>query len=195
MEEKLVLASSSPRRRELLSQIGLSFEVAKAYGEEVQRGNTPMEVVQNLAKDKAKEVCLRYREEGKLLCPTVFLGADTVVSFDDVILGKPADEQEAYDMILSLSGREHQVHTGVCLAKAEDDKVMYHCFAETTTVSVYPISHEEIMEYIKSKEPMDKAGAYGIQGTFAKFIKEIKGDYTNVVGLPLGRVYQELKNC
>lgn len=181
-----ILASKSPRRRELLAQIGISFIVRESRCEEKLIGESAEEIVKGLALQKAEAVA-EEAEEGR-----VILGADTVVVLDGKILGKPRDEADAFRMLLALQGREHKVYTGVALfRKGGGEKIS---FAEETTVSVWPMSEEEIRAYIATGEPMDKAGAYGIQGRFAAFIRKIDGDYTNVVGLPLGRVYQEGKN-
>ncbi len=124
----------------------------------------------------------------------VVIGADTVVSCWGRIMGKPGDKEEAFDMLWELQGKSHQVYTGVTLAwKYADMPAMFHSFYECTDVTVFPMTEEEIERYIDSGEPMDKAGAYAIQGRFAAYIQGICGDYANVVGLPVGRVYQELK--
>ncbi|MDE7276493.1 MAG: Maf family protein, partial [Lachnospiraceae bacterium] len=124
----------------------------------------------------------------------VVMGADTVVSCWNKILGKPKDKEEAFDMLWELQGKSHQVYTGVTLAwKYADMPAMFHTFHECTDVTVFPMTEEEIERYIDSGEPMDKAGAYAIQGRFAAYIQGICGDYANVVGLPVGRVYQELR--
>lgn len=189
----LVLASGSPRRKELLSQVGLNFEICKATGEEIVNHTNPEDVVKELSEQKAQEVCGRIacQYEGEEL---VILGADTIVCIKNQILGKPKSEEDAYRMIQSLAGNTHDVLTGVTMIGMRDEKETFReTFAVTTKVEVYPMSDEEIWEYIYSKEPMDKAGAYGIQGRFAAYIKGIDGDYNNVVGLPLGEVCQRLR--
>lgn len=181
-----VLASASPRRRQLMGQIGIRPEIRPSMTEEEMEGTKPEEMVMNLSQQKAAEVARGYGEG------TVIIGADTVVSIHGRILGKPASHQEAAKMLCLLQGNVHQVYTGVTIiSKAGEARQV--CFFEKTDVSVYSMSEEEIAQYIKSGEPMDKAGAYGIQGKFARYIQEIHGDYNNVVGLPVGRLYQELK--
>ena len=183
---KIVLASASPRRLELLRQIGIEPEVIVSHVEEVVTSSVPGEVVMELSKQKAEDVA-KDREAG-----TLVIGSDTVVAVDGKILGKPHDHKEAEEMIRSIEGRAHQVYTGVTLIRTgKDPKVI--TFAEKTDVHLYPMSDEEIYAYIATKDPMDKAGAYGIQGDFAIHVKGIEGDYYNVVGLPIGKVYQELK--
>jgi septum formation protein len=181
----LILASQSPRRKELLAQIGLTFTVKQSDCEEKIEGTDPEEIVKSLSRQKAKAVA-ENAEKGYIV-----LGADTIVVLDGRILGKPRDEEDAFRMLQGLQGREHMVYTGVTLI--QEEKGLCVSFAEGTKVSVWPMSGEEIRDYIKTGEPMDKAGAYGIQGRFAAFIEKIEGDYTNVVGLPLARVYHELK--
>jgi len=184
---KLVLASQSPRRRELLAQIGLEFTVIQSDCEELMVGETPEEIVQGLSYQKAQAVA-SHVEAG-----CVVLGADTVVVLDGEILGKPKDENDAFRMLKELQGRAHMVYTGVTLLWTGAEKRV--SFAEGTKVFVWPMTDQEIWNYIATKEPMDKAGAYGIQGRFAAFIEKIEGDYPNVVGLPIARVYHELKRA
>ena len=185
--KRIVLASASPRRRELLDQIGVVFEVCPSSAKEVMTSSLPQEVVQDLSRCKGQEVF--EKTSGDVLV----IGADTVVAFQDSILGKPADESMARDMLRLLQGRRHQVYTGVTLFIRQDGAKIQKSFYEKTEVVFYPMSEEEIDAYVKTKEPMDKAGAYGIQGRSAVFVEKIDGDYNNVVGLPLARLYQELK--
>ena len=178
--KKIILGSASPRRKELLSQIGVPFEVRVSNKEEVYTNTIPKEIVKELALIQARNV--------------IVIGADTIVVHEEQILGKPKDEQEAFEMIRSLQGDTHQVYTGVAVLdfdKNGEKTVISH--AVETKVSVNPMSTEEIQKYVESKEPMDKAGAYGIQGRFSAFIEKIEGDYFNVVGLPVSYVYQVLK--
>ena len=182
---KLILASGSPRRRELLAQISLDFEVKVSDAEEVMTSTLPGEVVKELSDCKAMAVALTLEEDQR---DAIVLGADTVVAKGERILGKPKDEEEAFQMLQMLQGQIHQVYTGVTMICGEK-KVSFY---EKSDVTVYPMTKEEILEYIRTGEPMDKAGAYGIQGYFAKYIREIHGDYTTIVGLPLGRVWHEL---
>ena len=185
-QKKIILASASPRRRELLAQIGLPFTVQVSSVEEVITKTAPEEIVMELSAQKAEDVKKNTEED------CIVIGADTIVSYSDgektQILGKPGSEEEAFGMLKLLQGNSHQVYTGVTICFGEQIRTFY----EKTQVHVYPMNEEQIEEYIKTGEPMDKAGAYGIQGRFAAFIKGIEGDYNNVVGLPVGRLYQEL---
>ena len=178
---KLVLASKSPRRSEILKNAGIDFTVRVADADEtIPDGTKPEDAVVFLAARKAMAV---KREPDE-----VVLGADTVVVLDDKILGKPKDRNDAFNMIKMLSGRVHSVFTGVC---AIGDGISL-TFAEETKVEFYPLSDKEINDYINTNEPYDKAGAYGIQGLASKFIRGIQGDYFNVVGLPVSSVYKKI---
>lgn len=189
---KIYLASASPRRKELLRQVGLSFKVVPSTVEEKITKEKPDEVVEELSYQKAVDVCGRLAAEGKE--DFVVIGADTVVSAWGKILGKPSDKEEAARMLKDLQGGSHQVYKGVTLAwKYKDMAPMYATFSECTDVTMYAMTVEEIQRYVDSGEPMDKAGAYAIQGLFAAHIQGICGDYNNVVGLPVGRLCQELK--
>ena len=185
---KLILASASPRRRELLQQIGLDFEIIKSDVEEVITKTLPSEIVMELALQKAMDVAEKNAEKNVQDC--LIIGSDTIVSVDNRILGKPKDKAEAYEMIKSIQGRTHQVYTGVAVVKCPSSTVIN--FADVTDVEVYPMTDEQILAYINTSEPYDKAGAYGIQGLFGKHVKGIKGDYNTVVGLPVARLYNEL---
>lgn len=182
---KIVLASGSPRRRELLQVIGVTdFEVCPAQGEEkTQEGLPPEEIVKSLSGAKAREVGAKYGDD------TVIIAADTIVYSNGAVLGKPHDEAEAFSMLKALSGRSHEVYTGITLIKGET--VLSE--AECTSVEFRELSDEEINAYIATGEPMDKAGAYGIQGRASLLVSRINGDYFNVVGLPLCRLGQMLK--
>lgn len=183
-----ILASASPRRRELLRQIELPFEVSPSEADENIERETPELLVEELSRRKCAEVGNRTGGE------CLVLGADTVVALGDQVLGKPGTEERAAEMLRMLSGKAHKVCTGVTLGEFREGKLQRQTtFSEVTEVFLYPLSEGEIREYIASGEPMDKAGAYGIQGRFAKFVKKIHGDYNNVVGLPAARVYQEIK--
>lgn len=181
--KKLILASNSPRRKELLQQIGLEFQVRVSDAQEVITKTDPGEVVEELAKIKAKTVA------DQLSGDELVIGADTVVVLEGEILGKPRDRQDAFAMLSRLQGNTHQVYTGVALISKEETQVFY----EMTEVTMYEMNQEEIRSYIETGEPMDKAGAYGIQGKAAAYVKGILGDYNNVVGLPLAQVYQKIK--
>ncbi len=199
---QIILASGSPRRKELLEQMGLVFEVCPAKGEEVITTTVPSDVVLELSKQKAEEVAggiLSWMENGckkDLRCPqdVLVIGADTVVAFEGNILGKPKDEADAKHMLSMLSGKLHSVFTGVTFVFIDKSgKTGEYTFYEKTDVTMYEMSEKEIDGYIASGEPMDKAGAYGIQGKGAIYIREIAGDFYNVMGLPIGKLYQELR--
>ncbi|MDE6128313.1 MAG: Maf family protein [Lachnospiraceae bacterium] len=213
---EIILASASPRRRELLHQIGIPFRVCISDCEEIITETLPERVVCELSRQKARDVWQKL-QKGQLSADTgtaagksgagksaeradankterVVIGADTVVAYGGRILGKPADAEQAEEMLTLLAGNPHQVYTGVTFCYQENGAEKEHTFHEMTEVIVYPMSREEITAYVKTGEPMDKAGAYGIQGSFAAYVKEIRGDYNNVVGLPVGRLYQELKD-
>lgn len=228
MNKKIILASASPRRRELLSQIGLDFEVVVSETEEKITSTEPAKVVEELSAQKAEAVWEKLfsmmasqgsvtdaerLEEGSGVSRTdessegfdpeqtsgettitdnVVLGADTVVACDGKILGKPADMEGAVAMLTMLQGRGHEVYTGVTILYEENGERKTLTFHEKTTVHFYPMTDAQIREYVATGDPMDKAGAYGIQGLCARYISGIVGDYNNVVGLPVGRVYQEL---
>lgn len=180
----VILASASPRRRELLEQIGIEFEVMVSEADETIAPRTkPHEAVEELSYRKAKAVWdLLEKKE-------TVIGSDTVVVFQDKILGKPKDAEDAKAMLRSLQGREHSVYTGVTILTAQGGRKTFH---EETKVYFTPMSEAEIEAYVATKDPLDKAGAYGIQGECAKYVRCIAGDYNTVVGLPVGRLYQEL---
>lgn len=186
----IILASASPRRSELLSQIGIEFTVKVSDVDENIEISDPADMVMQLSKIKANAVYDMVKSD---VDDTIIIGADTVVVLDGKVLGKPKDEEDAFVMLKSLSDRVHEVITGVTLLYIEAGSVNIDTFYEQTQVHTYPMGDEEIKEYIKSKEPMDKAGSYGIQGLGGKFIKKIDGDYNNVVGLPVSKIYQKLK--
>ena len=190
MEKKsIILASGSPRRKELLLQIGIVPEIIVSHVEEKITSDVPAEVVMSLAEQKAVDVA-KNMPEGK-----VILGSDTVVAADGKILGKPKSHEEAYEMIKRLEGRSHQVYTGVCIVKkgAADGKDTVVSFYDETDVQVSGMTEAEIREYADSEEPMDKAGAYAVQGFFARYIEGLRGSYANVMGLPVHLVYRKLK--
>lgn len=180
----IILASASPRRSELMTLAGFEFDVICADIDELVPENAlPQEVVMSLALQKAQAVA---KDHGK----SAVVGSDTVVALDGKILGKPHSEKEAVEMLRSLSGRTHKVYTGVAIVCG--DKVT--SFFDETEVEFYPLTDEEILDYVATGEPMDKAGAYGIQGRGAVLVKRINGDYFNVMGLPISKVYRELKD-
>ncbi len=189
---RLVLASASPRRKELFHQAGLFPEILPSRKEERSRAKTPAALVKALSKTKAEDIAFSVKER-----PALVIGADTIVVLDGQVLGKPKDKEDAARMLRSLSGRTHHVYTGVTLVLSGEDggvpDVREESFFEKTAVEVYPLSEEEISAYVESGDPLDKAGAYGIQGAFGQYIRGIRGDYTSVVGLPLGRTIWEMK--
>lgn len=204
LHHRIVLASQSPRRVQLLEQIGIYPEVHPSRIEERTAKTAPEEIVKDLSRQKAEGVvkelisernCFDHRD-------CYVIAADTVVSLDQKVLGKPASHEEAAEMIRAIQGRTHQVYTGVTICKlavlsgAKDSYRLDRTttFAEKTDVHVAPMTKEEIQAYAMSDEPMDKAGAYGIQGSFAAFVTGIDGDYNTVVGLPVRKVYEALRN-
>lgn len=194
---KFILASASPRRRELLAQAGIACEVLPSSVEEKITQTITHDIVMELASQKAQDVFTSVTgaaENGNHEDEDLtVIGADTIVSYRGEILGKPSDETEAYDMLSLLADRTHQVYTGVCLLIRKNGSVTRHLFYERTDVTFYPIDNQDLHAYVSSGDPLDKAGAYGIQGSFAIHVKMIQGDYNNVVGLPISRLYQELK--
>lgn len=187
----IVLASASPRRRELLKQIGLDFEVFPTDVDETVQWEEPVRAVQELACRKARAAA-RISVEKDPARDAWILGADTVVVHRGRVLGKPADRRAAIDMLWALQGETHSVFTGVCAVKKQGTVLQETAFTEETKVSVYEMEMWEIEEYADTSEPMDKAGAYAIQGIFARYIRCIEGDYNNVVGLPVARIFQEI---
>ena len=207
---KIVLASASPRRSELLTQIGISFTVHKSTCEERISSTVPAEVVCELSRQKAEDVwrqltgdvlsaqCAVAAEPAQSQdvaddAALFVIGADTIVAFEGSILGKPKDAEDACRMLRLLSGNTNEVYTGVTFCYRQKGEEKVHTFFEKTEVTFYPMSEEEIQAYVATGDPLDKAGSYGIQGQCAAYIKGITGDYNNVVGLPVGRLYQELK--
>ena len=200
---KYILASNSPRRRELLEQMGMDFEVQAYDVDESTALTDPAEIVLELSKKKAEAYFnhLPFVEYNVPGWERIVIAADTIVCVNQNILGKPETKEEAYRMLNLLSGKSHQVYTGVTIAWTTPGKDPEKCydkytmsFYEKTDVFVKEMSDQEIRDYIATEEPMDKAGAYGIQGIFAKYIDHIEGDYNNVVGLPTDRLKKELDN-
>ncbi|MBU5332682.1 MAG: Maf family protein [Anaerocolumna aminovalerica] len=184
---KIILASGSPRRKEIFEQIGIDFSVVISEDEEVIQKSRPDEIVEELATKKACSVASEM-EEG-----TIVIGADTMVALDGQVMGKPKNEQDAKDMIGKLQGKKHQVYTGVCAVIKEigkEERIIR--FVQCTDVWVYPMTEEQIDAYVATGEPMDKAGAYGIQGKFAVHIEKVEGEYLNIVGFPISKLYQTL---
>lgn len=179
---KIILASASPRRKELLTLAGIEYDVIVSQCEEtLPDGITPDKAVEELARQKAEDVFSHNSD-------AMVIAADTVVALGNTILGKPKDEEDAFNMLSSLSGRRHTVFTGVCI-RTKDKTDIFHV---ATEVEFYDLTEKEIRDYIATKEPMDKAGAYGIQGKGFVLVKGIHGDYFNVVGLPLAETVRHL---
>ena len=225
---KIILASASPRRRELLTQIGLEFQVVVSNVEEKVTATVPAAVVEELSAQKAEGVLqmLGTQKTGDQKAQVdqpdengdqvfeesdcLIIGSDTIVAVDGQILGKPKDSEDAKRMLRMLQGRAHEVYTGVTVLKVrwddtEQSKLVHgdtvpgvqverRTFHEETKVIFFPMSEEDIETYVATNDPLDKAGAYGIQGFCARYIRGIEGDYNNVVGLPVGRLYQEIKD-
>lgn len=184
--KKIVLASASPRRKEILEQVGVSFDIIPSTSDEVITKSVPKDIVEELAQQKAYEVY------SNLSNPCVVIGADTIVVLNGSIMGKPKDENDAFNMLNNLQNKTHTVYTGVCVYINDGNETKKLLFSEATNVTMYPMTSEQIYDYIATKEPMDKAGAYGIQGKSAIYIKKIDGDYNTVVGLPIARLYTEM---
>lgn len=189
MKDKVILASASPRRREILALGGVPFEVCPAADEQAPDGLTPAEMVRALARSKASQVAAQFPDH-------VILGADTMVVLDGKMLGKPTSQEEAVDMLMNLQGREHQVMTGVWLIRTNSEKttVKEDGFTDVATVKFFPMTRDEAEEYVATGEPMDKAGAYGIQGYGMRFVEGISGDFYTVMGLPAGRLLRFLRD-
>ena len=210
---RLILASESPRRKELLKQIGIEFQVLSCGGEDKVAVTEPARVVEEHARQKAEatadylekemittessmdETNMDLQKQNNTMEDSVVIGSDTVVAFQNHILEKPKSKEDAIQMLSKLQGSTHEVYTGIFLigknVKGEKKTLAFH---ECTQVTFYEMTQEEIKAYVETGEPMDKAGSYGIQGIGAKFVKSICGDYNNVVGLPVARLYHELKN-
>ena len=186
---KIILASGSPRRKELMERAGFEFEIIPAGCEENAGPGPAREVVESLGLQKAEWVA--DKEKGNFEGDTIVIGADTVVSLDDVILGKPKNEADAFSMLKNLSGREHEVYTGVAIVSVNGQ--IKESFVVCTKVMFRSLTDNEINEYIATGEPLDKAGAYGIQGKGGAFVEKISGDYDNVVGLPITELVNRLK--
>ena len=192
---KFILASASPRRKELLEQIGMKFEVRVSEAEEITEATQPAEYVMELsflkAEDVAGKIPVMYDARG-VNQDFVVIGSDTVVAAEGEILGKPKDKDDARRMISMLSGKTHQVYTGVTLMIFKEERMTRETFYEKTDVTFYEMTEKQIEDYINSPEPYDKAGAYAIQGLCSAYIKGINGDYASVVGLPVSRICYEL---
>lgn len=190
---RIILASESPRRKEIMEKMGIPFEVVSSSIEEKVSAREPTAMVQALAALKTEDVAAKLRNKNALQESLILIGADTMVFYDGQALGKPKDEADAVRILQMLSGHEHEVYTGVCIIisglEKEDRKII---FSVCTKVTVMPMTQEQIADYVASGEPMGKAGAYAIQGRFGIYIKKITGDYYNVVGLPIARIYETM---
>lgn len=186
---KIILASGSPRRKELFTQVGIPFQVSISDKEERYTKENPEDIVMELAEIKACDVAKQYGYG------TITIGADTLVALGKEVMGKPKNQEDAYGMIEKLQGRWHQVYTGVSLVIKEDcqKKERVVTFYEKTEVKVAAMSGKEISRYIECGEPYDKAGGYGIQGLFGLYVSEIQGDYNTIVGFPLSKLYSVLQ--
>ncbi len=187
---KIILASNSPRREEILNQAGVTFTIIPSLIEEITTKVTPMEIVEELAINKAIDVAERVSDSA------IIIGADTMVAVGNEVLGKPKTYEEAQRMLTLLQGKEHQVYTGVgiIIKKIDNDHVSNKVirFAQVSHVRVSNMKEEQIKAYIDTREPFDKAGAYGIQGKFCVYIESITGEYNNIVGLPIAKIYRAL---
>ncbi|MBO7353182.1 MAG: septum formation protein Maf [Lachnospiraceae bacterium] len=200
MEYKIVLASGSPRRREIMDLVGAEYIVIPSDKEEDMSGHEPARLVEKLSKMKAEDVASKIKGRidigslSKDYLNSVVIGCDTVVAYEGKILGKPHDEQQAFDMIRDFAGRSHHVFTGVCLIVIEDGRIAQTVnYSVSTAVNVSPMTDDEIHAYVATGETLDKAGAYAIQGRFCPYIESIEGDYYNIVGYPVSSIYRELK--
>lgn len=188
-KKKIILASASPRRKELMTQAGYEFEIQVSHKEEIYTSTEPDEIVKELSLLKARDIALQNNARN-----LVVIGADTVVAHKGLILGKPKSKEDAFQMIKGFQGDKHQVYTGVAVLDYDaegNETVVNH--AVRTDVYVNPMTDEEIWKYIETDNVMDKAGSYGIQSGFAIHIEKIEGDYFNVVGLPISYIYDVLK--
>ncbi|MBQ8638658.1 MAG: septum formation protein Maf [Lachnospiraceae bacterium] len=184
----IILASASPRRRELLALAGYEFQVQASDVEETVTKTLPSEIVQELSQQKAAAVAALQSKD------CLVIGSDTLVAFENEVMGKPTDREDAIHMITKLSGNTHQVYSGVTILEISNGTISRsRTFAECTNVHVVPMEPDEIASYVDCGECKDKAGAYGIQGKFGVYISGIDGDYYNVVGLPISRLHKELK--
>jgi septum formation protein len=180
--KKLILASASPRRKELLSMLNIPFVIETSNVEEVMEQNLhSSEIVMKLAEEKALDVSKKFPN-------AIIIGADTIVTFNEKKLGKPSSKEDAFEMLKMLSGKTHEVYTGVSIVNDGKSSNFY----QFTKITFSELSDQEILDYIDTKEPMDKAGSYGIQGYGGTFVEKIDGDYFSVVGLPINKVKKKL---
>ncbi|NTU99447.1 septum formation inhibitor Maf [Candidatus Falkowbacteria bacterium] len=185
-KRRIILASRSPRRKALLEQVGLDFEVRESeYEEDMQALEDPIELVKFLALKKAEDVAKHYDD-------AIVIGADTFVVYDNKFIGKPKDAVDAQRILKMLSGQENTIVTGFAVIDTVSGKVVNSC--DKATIKIRKLSDEDIDSYIATGEPLDKAGAFGIQGVGAVIVERVDGDYHNIMGLPLSKLYDELKN-
>ena len=184
---QIILASSSPRRRELLEKAGVHFQVIPSQEEEHIEKKEPAQIVENLSWQKAASVASKTGQD------VIVIGSDTLVAYEGRVLGKPRDEEEAVETLKLLQGNTHQVYTGVTVIVRDKEEEITKTFSRRTDVTFYPVDEKEIRAYVATGDPMDKAGSYDIRGDFSVYIKEIYGDYNNVVGLPVSMLFWEMK--
>ena len=184
---QIILASSSPRRRELLEKAGVHFQVMPSQEEERIENKEPAQIVENLSWQKAASVASKADRD------VIVIGSDTLVAYEGKVLGKPRDEEEAVETLKLLQGNTHQVYTGVTVIVRDKEEEITKTFSRRTDVTFYPVDEKEIRDYVATGDPMDKAGSYDIRGDFSVYIKEIYGDYNNVVGLPVSMLFWEMK--
>lgn len=184
---QIILASSSPRRRELLEKAGVHFQVMPSQEEEHIEKKEPAQIVENLSWQKAASVASKTGQD------VIVIGSDTLVAYEGRVLGKPRDEEEAVETLKLLQGNTHQVYTGVTVIVRDKEEEITKTFSRRTDVTFYPVDEKEIRDYVATGDPMDKAGSYDIRGDFSVYIKEIYGDYNNVVGLPVSMLFWEMK--
>lgn len=188
---KLILASGSPRRKELMEKVGYTFEVIPSNAPEIVEETEPPKVVEALSRLKARDIYAKVKAEGS--DQFVVIGSDTIVAFEDQIMGKPVDKEHAFSMLKSLQGRSHSVYTGVTLCGFFDGVEVEDTFHVQTKVQFFQLSDEEIWEYLSDPEYKDKAGSYAIQGLGTLLIEKIDGDFNNVVGLPIATLHRRLR--
>ena len=184
---QIILASSSPRRRELLEKAGVHFQVMPSQEEEHIEKKEPAQIVENLSWQKAASVASKTGQD------VIVIGSDTLVAYEGRVLGKPRDEEEAVETLKLLQGNTHQVYTGVTVIVRDKEEEITKTFSRRTDVTFYPVDEKEIRAYVATGDPMDKAGSYDIRGDFSVYIKESYGDYNNVVGLPVSMLFWEMK--
>lgn len=184
---RIILASASPRRKELLEKAGVNFEIIPSREEEKIFSEEPAQIVEELSWQKAADTA------SKVSGDVVVIGSDTLVFYEGKILGKPKDEEEAVSTLMMLQGKTHQVYTGVTVIVRDENDEVTKTFSKRTDVTFYPVDEKEIRAYVSTKDPLDKAGSYDIRGDFSVYVKEICGDYNTVVGLPVSALLWEMK--